>query len=126
MVGLAIWLRGWEGRLTERTLPDYVRAGWLTPPEVAALGSLGRRHSARRWARRVAGDDGRKAMRDFQFAATRLALLRDGMLRGLDIVRRRASRRSGGCSTTSPGYGRCTSGGTRRRRRRCGTARRTT
>lgn len=84
MVGLALWLRGWEGRLTERTLPDYVRAGWLTPPEVAALGSLGRRHSARRWARRVAGEAGLKAMRGYQFSATRLALLRDGMLRGLD------------------------------------------
>lgn len=54
MVGLAVWLRAWEGRLTERTLPDYVRAGWLSPPEVAALSSLGRRHAARRWARRVA------------------------------------------------------------------------
>ncbi|MGC1212292.1 MAG: PrsW family intramembrane metalloprotease, partial [Micromonospora sp.] len=51
MVGLAVWLRAWEGRLTERTLPDYVRAGWLSPPEVAALGSLGRRHAARTWAR---------------------------------------------------------------------------
>ncbi|MDI5942152.1 PrsW family glutamic-type intramembrane protease, partial [Micromonospora sp. DH15] len=84
MVGLAIWLRGWEGRLTERTLPDYVRAGWLTPPEVASLGSLGRRHAARTWARRVAGDAGLKAMRGYQFSATRLALLRDGMRRGLD------------------------------------------
>ncbi|SCE75154.1 Membrane proteinase PrsW, cleaves anti-sigma factor RsiW, M82 family [Micromonospora viridifaciens] len=84
MVGLAVWLRAWEGRLTERTLPDYVRAGWLTPPEVASLGSLGRRHAARTWARRVAGDGGVKAMRDYQFAATRLALLRDGMRRGLD------------------------------------------
>ncbi|MEO3742832.1 PrsW family intramembrane metalloprotease [Plantactinospora sp. B5E13] len=84
MVGLAIWLRGWEGRLTERTLPDYVRAGWLTPPEVAALSSLGRRHAARQWARRVAGPHGLRAMRGFQYAATRLALLRDGMVRGLD------------------------------------------
>ncbi len=84
MVGLAVWLRAWEGRLTERTLPDYVRAGWLTPPEVAALGSLGRRHAARTWARRVAGDGGVKAMRGYQFAATRLALLRDEMRRGLD------------------------------------------
>jgi protease PrsW len=84
MVGLAIWLRAWEGRLTERILPQYVRAGWLSPPEVAALGSLGRRHSARRWARRVGGEAGLKAMREFQFAATRLALLRDGMQRGLD------------------------------------------
>ncbi|MFJ8580494.1 PrsW family intramembrane metalloprotease [Micromonospora sp. NPDC093277] len=84
MVGLAVWLRAWEGRLTERTLPDYVRAGWLTPPEVAALGSLGRRHAARTWARRVAGEGGVRAMRGYQFAATRLALLRDGMRRGLD------------------------------------------
>ncbi|MGC5019901.1 PrsW family intramembrane metalloprotease [Micromonospora sp. DT47] len=84
MVGFAIWLRAWEGRLTERTLPDYVRAGWLTPPEVAALGSLGRRHAARSWARRVGGDPGLRAMRGYQFAATRLALLRDGMRRGLD------------------------------------------
>jgi RsiW-degrading membrane proteinase PrsW (M82 family) len=84
MVGFAVWLRGWEGRLTERTLPDYVKAGWLSPPEVAALGSLGRRHSARRWARRVAGDPGLRAMRGYQFAATRLALLRDEMRRGID------------------------------------------
>jgi protease PrsW len=84
VVGLAISLRGWEGRLTERILPRYVRAGWFSPPEVAALGSLGRRHSARRWARRVAGDSGLKAMRSFQFASTRLALIRDGMQRGLD------------------------------------------
>lgn len=84
MLGLALWLRSWEGRLTERVLPDYVRAGWLTPPEVAALGSLGRRHAARMWARRVAGEAGLRAMRSYQFSAMRLALLRDGMLRGLD------------------------------------------
>ncbi len=84
MVGLAVWLRSWEGRLTERMLPVYVRSGWLSPPEVAALGTLGRRQAARRWARRVAGDAGVKAMRDYQFAATRLALLRDGIERGLD------------------------------------------
>ena len=83
VVGFAIALRAWEGRLTERMLPYYVRAGWFAPPEVAALGSLGRRHSARQWARRVAGPAGQKAMRNFQFAATQLALLRDGMQRGL-------------------------------------------
>ena len=83
-VGFAVALRGWEGRLSERILPYYVRTGWFSPPEVASLGSLGRRHSARRWAKRVAGDAGVKAMRGFQFAATRLALLRDGMQRGLD------------------------------------------
>ncbi|GAA2647528.1 PrsW family intramembrane metalloprotease [Paractinoplanes durhamensis] len=83
VVGFAIALRSWEGRLTERVLPLYVRTGWFSPPEVAALGSLGRRHSARQWASRVAGPLGAKAMRNFQFAATQLALLRDGMQRGL-------------------------------------------
>jgi RsiW-degrading membrane proteinase PrsW (M82 family) len=85
MAGLAIWLRASEGQLTQRTLPDYVRAGWLSPPEMASLRSLGTRYSARRWARRVAGEPGLKAMRGFQFAATRLALLRDRIRRGLPV-----------------------------------------
>jgi RsiW-degrading membrane proteinase PrsW (M82 family) len=83
VVGFAIALRSWEGRLTERVLHHYVRTGWFAPPEVAALGSLGRRHSARQWAKRVAGPAGGKAMKSFQFAATRLAIVRDGMQRGL-------------------------------------------
>ncbi|WP_305787576.1 PrsW family intramembrane metalloprotease [Symbioplanes lichenis] len=83
VLGFAIALRGYEGRLSERILPVYVRAGWLSPPEVATLGTLGRRHSARRWAKRVAGEPGLRAMRAFQLAGTQLALLRDGMQRGL-------------------------------------------
>ncbi|GGN78802.1 protease PrsW [Actinoplanes lobatus] len=83
VVGFAIALRSWEGRLAERVLYDYAVAGWFAPSEVAALGTLGRRHAAREWAARVAGPVGRRAMRDFQFAATRLALLRDGLRRGL-------------------------------------------
>ncbi|GIH10262.1 hypothetical protein Rhe02_83290 [Rhizocola hellebori] len=84
MLGIALWVRAHEGRLTLKVLPPYARAGWFTPPEVAALGTLGRRHAARVWAKRVAGDLGKSAMRDFQFAATRLALVRDRMDRGLD------------------------------------------
>ncbi|NMO52054.1 PrsW family intramembrane metalloprotease [Actinoplanes sp. TBRC 11911] len=83
VLGFAIALRSWEGRLTERILPYYVRTGWFAPPEVAALGSLGRRHSARQWAKRVSGDAGQRAMRSFQSASTQLALLRDGLQRGL-------------------------------------------
>ncbi|MFC4067200.1 PrsW family glutamic-type intramembrane protease [Actinoplanes subglobosus] len=83
VVGLAIALRSWEGRLAERVLFRYAEAGWFAPAEVAALGTLGRRHAAREWARRVAGQVGHRAMRDFQFAATRLALIRDGLERGL-------------------------------------------
>lgn len=81
VVGLAVWLRTREGQLTQRSLPDYVRAGWLSPPEVASLSSLSARHSARRWARRVAGEPGARAMRGFQLAAARLAVLRDRIRR---------------------------------------------
>src|SRR2546423_2418361 len=99
MVGFALWLRSWEGRLTQRMLPEYVGAGWLSPPEVAALATMGRRMSARAWARRVAGDPGLQAMRGFQYAATRLALLRDGLRRGLqptpdDLARGREEEQS--------------------------------
>jgi RsiW-degrading membrane proteinase PrsW (M82 family) len=86
MVAFALWLRSWEGRLTQRMLPEYVRAGWLSPPEVASLATMGRRLSARTWARRVAGEPGLQAMRGFQFAATRLALLRDGLRRRLHVA----------------------------------------
>ena len=86
MVGFTLWLRAAEGRVTVRELPEYARAGWLSPPEVAALGTLGRRLSARRWAKRVAGDPGAKAMKAFQFDATRLALLRDRMRRGIGVA----------------------------------------
>jgi RsiW-degrading membrane proteinase PrsW (M82 family) len=83
VVGLVLWVRSWEGRLAERVLPVYAHAGWFSPPEVVALGTLGRRLSARTWARRVAGDAGHSAMKSYQYAATRLALLRDGLNRGL-------------------------------------------
>jgi RsiW-degrading membrane proteinase PrsW (M82 family) len=86
MVGFALWLRGAEGRLTERVVGEYVRRGWFSPPEAASLGTVGRRLSARRWAKRVAGDAGAKAMRAYQFDATRLALLRDGMRRGIGLA----------------------------------------
>lgn len=84
MLGIALWVRAHEGRLALKMLPPYAAAGWFTPPEIAALGTLGRRHAARVWAKRVAGDPGRQAMKDFQFAATRLALVRDSAQRGLD------------------------------------------
>jgi hypothetical protein len=85
VVCVALYLRSWEGRLTQRILPEYVRTGWFTPAEVASLATMGRRMSARTWAKRVAGEPGSTAMRGYQFAATQLALLRDGLRRGLTM-----------------------------------------
>ncbi|HEY2792532.1 MAG TPA: PrsW family intramembrane metalloprotease [Micromonosporaceae bacterium] len=78
-VTFVMWLRSAEGRLTSTKLADYVRAGWISPPEVASLASIGRRRSARTWAKRIAGKPGDQGMRGFQLAATQLALLRDRM-----------------------------------------------
>jgi RsiW-degrading membrane proteinase PrsW (M82 family) len=51
MVGLAIGLRGWEGRLSERVLPRYVRAGRAGQPRAPAfgtpVGAAGRRRPGR-------------------------------------------------------------------------------
>ncbi|MGH8794804.1 MAG: PrsW family intramembrane metalloprotease [Stackebrandtia sp.] len=82
-VGGALWARAAEARLAVRTLSDYVDAGWLSPPEIAALATYRRRTASKVWAKRVAGDAGAKAMRDYQRLATQLALLRDHMRRGV-------------------------------------------
>jgi RsiW-degrading membrane proteinase PrsW (M82 family) len=83
MVAVAIWVRSHEAKVVGRVLPAYVATGWLTPQEVAALSTMSARRHARMWARRMAGPTGGKAMEDYQFAATKLAMLRDSMLRGL-------------------------------------------
>lgn len=82
VVGGALWIRAAEARLAVRTLSDYVDAGWLSPPEIAAMATYRRRASAREWARRVAGAPGARAMRDYQQFAAELALLRDHARRG--------------------------------------------
>jgi RsiW-degrading membrane proteinase PrsW (M82 family) len=83
VAGIALWARAREGHLATTMLPIYARAGWLSPPEVASLATQGSRHAARTWARRVAGEAGRRAMKDFQAAATRLAQIRESFDRGL-------------------------------------------
>ena len=84
VVGVALWLRAGDARLSVTALAEYVDAGLLTPPELAALATFRRRASARLWAKRVAGDPGAKAMREFQRLATRLAVQRDATARGFD------------------------------------------
>jgi RsiW-degrading membrane proteinase PrsW (M82 family) len=83
MVSVAIWVRAREAKVVSNALPAYVATGWLTPQEIASLSTMSARRSARSWARQVAGATGAKAMQDYQFSATKLAILRDGLLRGL-------------------------------------------
>jgi RsiW-degrading membrane proteinase PrsW (M82 family) len=81
-VGIALFVRSREAKVVARVLPAYVTAGWLTPDEVRWLSTMSSRRTARRWARTVAGEAGDRAMQEYQFGATKLAMLRDRQLRG--------------------------------------------
>lgn len=82
LVTVATWSRRREGRVVATRLPAYVEAGWLAPADVAMVSSLPVRKQALQWAERKYGDVGRRALRDFQHAATELAFLRDRAERG--------------------------------------------
>ncbi|QBI54999.1 PrsW family intramembrane metalloprotease [Streptomonospora litoralis] len=64
-------------------LPPYVPTGLVTPADVRMLSSIPGRRQARTWAQRNAGQSGRKAMQDYQLAATELALLHQRLARGV-------------------------------------------
>ncbi|MEI2777642.1 MAG: PrsW family intramembrane metalloprotease [Tetrasphaera sp.] len=78
-VCLIIWTRRREGRAIGRHLSPYADAGWLSPSEVAMLAHMGHRREARMWAKTNSGRPGLAAMREFQDAASELALLRQRM-----------------------------------------------
>lgn len=72
-IGFVVWLRAQEARLLREHLTGYAVAGWFAPGEVAMLTSLRERRRARAWAAARGGSAARRAMRDFQRAATELA-----------------------------------------------------
>jgi RsiW-degrading membrane proteinase PrsW (M82 family) len=82
MVAIAVFVRSREAEVVGRILPSYVAAGWLSVPELQWLSTMNARRAARSWARAVAGDVGDRAMTEYQFSATKLAMLRDRQLRG--------------------------------------------
>lgn len=78
----AAWTRRREGRIIAQELSAYAAAGWLTPPEVAMLGSIPLRRQARRWAAERGGTDTARRMHRFQDQATELAFLRHRVRHG--------------------------------------------
>lgn len=83
LITLAIWIRTHEARATQRVLPGYVQAGWLSVEEVNSLATTRHRRAARDWANTYGGASSEKAMRELQLAATRLAMLREDVERGV-------------------------------------------
>lgn len=82
IVVVAVWLSSRESRLIAGALPDYARAGWLPAYDVAMVASSAQRRRARRWAATSQGRPARRAMADYQAAASELALLRARAARG--------------------------------------------
>ncbi|MEU2900892.1 PrsW family intramembrane metalloprotease [Streptomyces sp. NPDC001273] len=80
MFGLLTWLVVWtrqrELRTVRTELPAYAMAGWLTPAEPFALGSMRARRLARQYARRYGGKPAARAVAQYEAYATSLAFLR--------------------------------------------------
>ncbi|GLW51273.1 protease PrsW [Streptomyces sp. NBRC 14336] len=79
---LVIWTRQRELRTVREELPAYVVAGWLTPGEPFALGSMRARRLARQYARRRAGRQAAREVAQYEAYATSLAFLRHRGRRG--------------------------------------------
>ncbi|RCV51521.1 PrsW family intramembrane metalloprotease [Marinitenerispora sediminis] len=83
IIGIAVQDRRRQVAAIARYLPQYIPTGLVTPSDVQMLSSMGGRRRARAWAQRTAGQRGRKAMEDYQLAATELALLHQRLDRGV-------------------------------------------
>lgn len=80
--GFAVWARRREGEMLVRALTDAAHRGFLAPYEVPWLARIPGRRAARAHARRVGGEPGLTAMREYQEQAVELAFLHDRLLRG--------------------------------------------
>ncbi|MGW6795330.1 PrsW family intramembrane metalloprotease [Streptomyces chartreusis] len=79
---LVIWTRQRELRTVREELPAYVVAGWLSPGEPFALGSMRERRVARQYARRHGGRTAARTVAQYEAYATSLAFLRHRGRRG--------------------------------------------
>ncbi|MGV9289735.1 PrsW family intramembrane metalloprotease [Streptomyces sp. NPDC003719] len=79
---LAVWTRQRELGAVRAELPAYAVAGWLTPAEPFALGSMRARRIARQYARRHAGKPAARTVAEYAAYATSLASLRHRGRRG--------------------------------------------
>jgi RsiW-degrading membrane proteinase PrsW (M82 family) len=73
---LVVWTRQRELGTVREELPAYAAAGWLTPAEPYALGSMRARRLARDHARRYLGKPAAREVAQYEAYATSLAFLR--------------------------------------------------
>jgi RsiW-degrading membrane proteinase PrsW (M82 family) len=82
LVWLVLWTRYRELRTVREELPAYAVAGWLSPAEPFALGSMRDRRVARQYARHHGGRPAARAVAQYEAYATSLAFLRRRGRRG--------------------------------------------
>lgn len=82
LIVLAGWLRSMERKMLARALQDAAARGLLPATDIRWLVDLPARRMSRSHARQVAGDEGERAMREYQQAAVELGFLHHRYLRG--------------------------------------------
>ncbi|MFF8931302.1 PrsW family intramembrane metalloprotease [Streptomyces longwoodensis] len=73
---LVVWTRQRELHTVREELPAYAVAGWLSPAEPYALGSMRARRLARTFAKNHGGKSAARAVAEYEAYATSLAFLR--------------------------------------------------
>jgi RsiW-degrading membrane proteinase PrsW (M82 family) len=81
-VGFAVWARRSERRMLASALDDAARRGLIPGTDIGWVVDLAARRQSRAFAKRVGGDDGVRAMRDYQQAVIELGFLHSRYLRG--------------------------------------------
>jgi hypothetical protein len=82
MGALALWARGSEARMLERSLVDCAQHGLLPASDIGWIVDLGARREARAYAQRHGGAQAYEAMTNYQQAAIELGFLHHRVRRG--------------------------------------------
>jgi protease PrsW len=81
-VGFAVWARRSERRMLAAALGDAANRGLIPGTDIGWVVDLGARRQSRAFAKRMGGEQGLRAMRDYQQAVVELGFLHSRYLRG--------------------------------------------
>jgi len=81
-VGFAVWARRSERRMLAAALGDAADRGLIPGTDIGWVVDLDARRQSRAYAKRMGGDQGLRAMRDYQQAVIELGFLHNRYLRG--------------------------------------------
>jgi RsiW-degrading membrane proteinase PrsW (M82 family) len=81
-VGFAVWARRSERRMLTAALGDAAARGLIPATDIGWVVDLGARRQSRQYAKRMGGDAGLRAMRDYHQAVVELGFLHSRYLRG--------------------------------------------